>query len=82
VVSRQNVDIADTLKLRDVAIETTFWLPSGYNFGCMAASDSLFGSRWGFGGKLSDDDIAEIEGLRYVAMATNFGTKIDITGFM
>jgi len=31
---------------------------------------------------LSNEDIAEIEGLRYVAMATNFGTKIDITGFV
>jgi len=28
---------------------------------------------------LSDDDIAEIEGLRDVAMATNFGTKVAIT---
>jgi len=48
----------------------------------MAASDSLFDSTRVFGVMLSDDDIAEIEGLRYVAMATNFGTKIDITGFM
>ena len=48
----------------------------------MAASDSLFDSRWVFGVNLSDDDIAEIEGLRGVAMATNFGTKIAITGFV
>jgi len=40
-----------------------------YNFGCLADSDSLF-------------DIADIEGLRDVAMATNFGTKIVITGFV
>jgi len=37
---------------------------------------------FGFGAKLSDDDIAEIEGLRDVAMAANFGTKIAITGFV
>jgi len=35
------------------------------------ASDSLFDS---FGLKLSNEDIAEIECLRDVAMATNFGT--------
>ena len=29
-----------------------------------------------FGVKLSDEDIAEIECQRVVAMATNFGTKI------
>jgi len=34
--------------------------------------------------KLSDEDIAEIECLRVVAMetATNFGTKIATTGFV
>jgi len=31
---------------------------------------------------LSNEDILEIEGLRDVAMATNFGTKIAITGFV
>ena len=31
---------------------------------------------------LSDEDIPEIEGLRDVAMATNFGNKIAITGFL
>ena len=30
--------------------------------------------------KLSNEDTAEIESLRDVAMATNFGTKIAITG--
>ena len=35
-----------------------------------------------FGVKLSNEDIPEIEGLRYVGMATNFGTKIAITGFV
>ena len=35
-----------------------------------------------FGVKLSNEDITEIEGLRDVAMATNFGTKIVITGFV
>jgi len=37
VVSRQNADIVDTLQLREVAIASTFWLPVGYNFGCMVA---------------------------------------------
>jgi len=32
--------------------------------------------------KLSNEDIAEIGGPRDVAMATNFGTKIAITGFL
>jgi len=42
----------------------------------MIASDMLFDSRDGFFGvKLSDEDIAQIECLRLVAMATNFGTK-------
>ena len=46
----------------------------GYNFGCMIASNTLFDSRgWVFGAKLSDEDIAEIECLRVVAMATIFG---------
>ena len=36
----------------------------------------------GFGDKLSNDDIAEIQCLRVVGMATNFGTKIAITGFV
>jgi len=34
------------------------------------------------GVQLSNERIAEIEGLRDVAMATNFGTKIAITGFV
>jgi len=32
-----------------------------------------------FGVKLSNKNTAEIEGLRSVAMAIDFGTKIDIT---
>ena len=49
----------------------------------MAATDSLFDSRGRFSGvKLSNEDTAEIEGLRDVAMATNFGTKSAITGFV
>jgi len=51
----------------------------GYNFGCMIASDTQFDFRgWVFGVKLSDEDIAEIECQRVVAVATDFGTKIDI----
>jgi len=71
--------------LRCVAMATNFWLSMGYNFGCMIASATLFDSRgWVFGVKLSDEDIAEIECLKVVAMATNFGTKIAIglTGFV
>ena len=48
---RQNADIADTLHLRDVAMATHICLSMGYNFGCMIASDTLFGSsRGGFSG--------------------------------
>jgi len=36
----------------------------------------LYASGSVFGLKFSDEDIAEIECLRVVAMATNFGTKI------
>jgi len=71
--------------LRDVAMATNFWLSMVYNFGCMIASDTLFNSRSGFtvfGLKLSDEDIAEIECLRVIATATNFGTKIAVSGFV
>jgi len=49
----------------------------GYNFGCMSATRCLI-LEVGFGVKLSDEDIGEIECLRIVAMTTNFGTKIAI----
>jgi len=66
--------------LRDVAMATIFWLSVGYNFGCVIAIDKLFDSRgWVFGVKLSDEDIAEIQCLRVVAIVTNFETKIAIT---
>jgi len=53
---------------------TTFCLSMGYNFGCMIASDTVFDSRgWVFGVRLSDEDIADFEVLRDVAMATIFG---------
>jgi len=55
-----------------------FWLSMAYNFGCMIASDTLFDSRGRFLGSSSEVDIAEIECLGVVAMATNFGTKIAI----
>jgi len=46
----------------------------------MIPSNMLFDSRgWVFGVKLSDEDIAEIECLRVVAMTTNFGTNIAIS---
>ena len=74
VVGRHSAAIADTLQLRDFSTATTFWLSMGYNFTCMIASDTLFDSRWVFRDKLSNEDIAEIKGLRNVAMATNFET--------
>jgi len=33
VVGLQNADIGNTVQLSQVAIATTFWFPSGYNFG-------------------------------------------------
>jgi len=51
VISRQNTDIVDTLQLREVTMATTFWLPIGYNIGCVTASDSLFDSKVGFRGQ-------------------------------
>ena len=50
MVGRQNANIVDTLRLRDVAMATTFWLSLGYKFGCMISSDTLFDSRGGFSG--------------------------------
>jgi len=47
----------------------------GYNFGCVIASDMLFDSG-GFGVKLSNEDIADFEVLRDVAMATIFWFSI------
>jgi len=44
----------------------------GYNFGCVIASDTLFRG-WVFTVKLSDEDMADFEFLRDVAMATVFG---------
>jgi len=44
---------------------------------------TLFDSRgWVVGVKLSKENLAEIKFLRVVAIATNFGTKITITGFV
>ena len=79
MVIRQNADIADNLQLRDIVTATIFWLSLGYNFGCMIASDTLFDSRGGFAGRSYPiKTLAEIECLRVVAVATNFGTKIAI----
>jgi len=61
----------------NVAMATSFWLSMHYNFGCMLASDTLFDSRgWVFGVKQSDEDLADFEVLRYVAMATIFWLSI------
>ena len=54
----------------------------GYNFRCMIASDTLFDARRGFSGSRYTLKTAEIECPRVVAVATNFGTKIAITGFV
>jgi len=70
---RQNADFADTLHLRDVAKAIPFCLSIGYNFGCMIASDTLLILRVVFGVKLSNEDIADFELLRDVAMATILG---------
>ena len=59
-----------------------FWLSMSYNFGCMIASDTLFDSRGGFSGSSYPTKTADFEVLMDVAMATNFGTKIAITGFV
>jgi len=80
VVGRQNADIADTPPLRDVAMATTFRHSMGYNFSCTTASDLLFGSRGGFSGTSYPMKTAEIEGLRDVAVATNFGTALAANG--
>jgi len=54
----------------------------GYNFGCMIASETLFDFRGEFSGSSYPNETAEIECLRVIATATNFGTKIAITGFV
>jgi len=46
----------------------------GYTFGCMIASNTLLILGVVFGVKLSDEDIADFELLRDVAMATIFGS--------
>ena len=46
----------------------------------MTASDMLFDCTGGFSGTISNEGIAEIEGLRDVAMATNFGTALAANG--
>ena len=54
----------------------------GYNFGCMIASGTIFDSRGGFSGSCYRVKTADFRVLREVAIATNFGTKIAITGFV
>jgi len=65
--------------LRDVGMAPNFGTQFaitgfvGYNFGCMIASDTLFDFKgWVFAVKLLDEDIADFEVLRDVAMATIF----------
>jgi len=75
VVGQQKTDIADTprVHVRNVAMATTFWLSTGYNFGCMIASDMLFDSRGGFSGSSYPTKTADFEVPRDVAMATILG---------
>ena len=55
----------------------------GYNFGCVVASGTILILGVGFRGQaISGEDIAEIECPRVVAVATNFGTQIAITGLV
>jgi len=75
--------------LRDVAMAANFGTQFaitgfvGYKFACVIDSDTLFGSRdWVFRVKLSDKDLAEFKYLRVVAMATIFGLKMLLTGFV
>jgi len=51
-----------------------------YNIGCMVASDSLFDPRGRFSGSSYPMKTAKIDGLRDVAMATNFGTTLAANG--
>ena len=69
--------------LRDVGMAPNFGTQFaitgfvGYNFGCMIASDTLFDFKgWVFAVKLLDEDIADFEVLRDVAMATIFWLSI------
>jgi len=56
---------------------TTFWLSMGYNFSCVIARRMIFDSRgWVLRIKLSHEDIAEIEVLTAVAVATTFWLSI------
>ena len=70
--------------LKDVAMATNFGTQFaitgfvGYSFCCMIGSGTLFHSRGGFLGSSYPMKTAEIERLRVVAMATNFGTNIAI----
>jgi len=58
---------------RDVAMATNFWISLRYSFGCMIACNTLSDTMgWVFGVKLSDEDIADFEVLRNVAMSTIF----------
>jgi len=68
--------------LRDVAMATNFWISLGYDFGCIISSDTLFDSSGGFSGSSYPMKTADFEILSNIAMATNFGTTIAITGFV
>ena len=62
-------------RYREIATATTFSLPTGYDFGCVIglAIDTLFDSMRGSSGSSYLMKTAGMEGLRNVAMATDFG---------
>ena len=66
------------MQILPIPARDTFWLPMGYNFDFVIASDTLFDSRGGFRFKLSDEDIAEIKGVRDVVMETAFETALAV----
>ena len=62
------------MHLRDVAMANPFCLSMSYNFGCMIASDTLLIPGVVFVVKLSDEDIADFELVRF---ATGTGSATD-----
>jgi len=79
IVRRSHVLDGGPAVLRGVAMANNFGTQLaitgfvGYNFGCMIVATRCLILGVGFGVRLSDKDIAEIERLRNVAMAINFG---------
>ena len=83
-------NIFDREVLWDVAIATKFWRKNewkshkmGGNFSCEQAIDTWFQFRGRiFAISKLNYDTRRWKGQRYVTMATNFGTKTAVTGFI